>query len=90
MARPCTNPRLERKLGRTICQLIIDVQRTPVENVERFAIVKRQLTRAVAEYRTLTGFDRLDPDIDYGYRIEHTKPKNIQAQTQGGGGGKPL
>lgn len=64
------DPRTERKLGKKVLAAISEMGQTHRDNVERFTIVKRQLARAVAEYKKYTGSDTLlHPIANYGYHV---------------------
>ena len=65
--KPIIDPRIERRLGRKVLALIAEMRDT--KEVERFAVLKRQLARAVADYSKYTKRDTLDPTVDYGYHV---------------------
>lgn len=68
--KPVINPRIELKLGRKVLATIAEMGDTPRNNTERFAVVKRQLARAVAAYMKYTGSEKLllAPG-KYGYHV---------------------
>lgn len=64
-----TYSRTEKKMGKRILEVVAEMRTVPRENVQRFIILKRRLTRLTNAYREFTGKDRLEFPIDYyGYR----------------------
>ncbi len=63
------DPRIERKLGKRVLALMMEIRSVPQGDIKRFVVVKRKLARAVADYTKYTGRDTLDPNVDYGYHI---------------------
>ena len=67
--KPIIDPRKERHLGRKILAFVGEMQHISRDDIARFKVVKRQLARAVADYKLYTGSDNLNPAVDYGYTV---------------------
>lgn len=62
------DPRTERRLGRAFIEAVLDIGRTPQDNIARFKVAKRNLERAGKKYIAYTGSDKLLNDTShYGY-----------------------
>lgn len=60
--------RTERKLGRAVLELVIELQSVPTDNLARFNVVRRQLERAAEKYTGHTKSDvLLHPAEYYGF-----------------------